>query len=757
MFYGCQEDFANEESQEYSPATRAASDSSEDYYWLGNEKIPLLKMDNKFYIMYEPVNEGKLKADLMKAGTVLNNVQGSSHSQYTAVKSFDAKKFTGLKTATIEGDYEKIAPALSHAFYSAPYYKTDIGEGQLTNRFSIALKQDSDVKLLTELAKENSVEILGVSELDGWYELACTNRSTGNALEMANMFYETGLFASVGYDLGARGRLGSINEPLYTNGTLWHLGNNTTNSNVHINYIAARAIVPQVSSSIKIAVIDSGVQYGHPDLYNVLPGYDAHTDTTPNQVRYYHGTFVTGFIAAEPNNGEAVAGIAYGATVLPISIGADSYGNITSSYDKIVSAIDYAKSNGAKVINCSWAYSDNRVVNAVKRALDSGCIVVFCSMNSNGAIPSPANSDPRIIVVGAVNKNGTKASFSNYGSQLDVVAPGDGVTSTTTGSGYAYYTDSGTSYAAPQVAGIAALILSAYPNFTPAQVSNLITSTASNYRWNNQTGYGLVNAYKALIAPLTISGFDYYSRNTNVTYTIPAPPTGTTFNGWSIHPADYTTTGGTNSRTLNIKFLKPQGYTLTARFTLPNGSPLNIQKIINYIPPAPSTSVYPNGDGLYIAHEDDQVTLSVPDPQSGDSYEWRSNEQTVYQYDHTINGNALDRTIGAVNVKYRIIQGAAVSEWSNLTSVFFLSQSGFPLTNAPAVPIITMQEDLGLDEVKIIVNTRQINASYDWMINGYTFNAIDHILSLGVGGVNTIKCRARIGSGVSAWSNEITF
>ncbi|MDR2935827.1 MAG: S8 family serine peptidase, partial [Rikenellaceae bacterium] len=480
-FYGCQKDFT-EEPQENIPATRATVDGAGDYYWLGDEKIPLQKMDNKFYVMYDAANEERLTAELKNTRTVLAEAKEEfNETQFADIKGFDSGKYTNLKAMTVEGDYEKIAPVLSHAFYAAPYYKTDIGEGRLTNRFSIALKNESDVKLLAKLAEENSVEMLGVSELDGWYELACTRLSAGNALEMANLFYETGLFASVGYDLGARGRIANINEPLYTNGTLWHLGNNTTNSSVHINYIAARAIVPQASSSVKIAVIDSGVQYGHSDLYNVQPGWNAETQSSPNVVSNPHGTNVTGSIAAIPNNSQAVAGVAYGATIYPISFTVASSGNaILSSAEVMVRAINRAVSEGAKVINCSWQFSDNRIVNAVKSALDSGRIVVFASGNGYGAVSSPANSDPRIIVVGAIGKNGSRAPFSNYGSQLDVVAPGENVTSTTTGNGYAYtiLPISGTSFAAPQVSAIAALILSQNPSLTQNQVADIIESTA---------------------------------------------------------------------------------------------------------------------------------------------------------------------------------------------------------------------------------------------------------------------------------------
>jgi hypothetical protein len=140
--------------------------------------------------------------------------------------------------------------------------------------------------------------------------------------------------------------------------------------------------------------------------------------------------------------------------------------------------------------------------------------MVVSLFSLQGTIGSPANSDPRIIVVGAISKNGSRALFSNYGSQLDVVAPGEYVTSTTVGSGYAYtlYPISGTSFAAPQVSAVAALLLSKNPNLTGRGVAEIIEKTARkvggysytytsarpNWTWNNEMGHGLIDAYVAV-------------------------------------------------------------------------------------------------------------------------------------------------------------------------------------------------------------------------------------------------------------------
>ena len=92
-----------------------------------------------------------------------------------------------------------------------------------------------------------------------------------NALEMANLFYESGLFEFASPSLSGAGNVDCINEPLFEAGSLWHLGNNLTKSYVHVNYCKSRTIISQGSSDVIVAIIDTGVDVSHRDLYNVLP------------------------------------------------------------------------------------------------------------------------------------------------------------------------------------------------------------------------------------------------------------------------------------------------------------------------------------------------------------------------------------------------------------------------------------------------------------------------------------------------------
>ncbi|MBR4511798.1 MAG: S8 family peptidase [Bacteroidales bacterium] len=209
-------------------------------------------------------------------------------------------------------------------------------------------------------------------------------------------------------------------------------------------------------------------------------------------------------------------------------------------------AINRAVNKNADVINCSWGISEVSAINsslaapllesAIYNALRNGrngkgCVVVFSSGNiitgvdESPDILYPAYINDSILVVGAIDSNMVKASFSKYGSKLDVVAPGVSILSTHNNNGYATW--DGTSMAAPHVSGIAGLILSVNPNLTEQQVRDIIESTAQkvgnyNYRpsaahhngdWWVEVGYGLVDAYAAVQKAMNYRN-DLYIRDT---------------------------------------------------------------------------------------------------------------------------------------------------------------------------------------------------------------------------------------------------
>jgi subtilisin family serine protease len=253
---------------------------------------------------------------------------------------------------------------------------------------------------------------------------------------------------------------------------------------------------------VVVAVVDSGVDYNHSDLSGNIwvnsgeiadNGVDDDGNGFIDDVRGWdffdgdndpmdsdvHGTHIAGTIAAE-NNGFGVTGVAYNATIMPVRV-IDSEGGTISD---IAAGIRYAADNGADVINLSLGgyFPSTEREEAIRYASDRGVVVVMAAGNEGASQPVyPARyATDWGIAVGAVDSNKTLANFSNRAgaTPLDyVVAPGVDILSTTPGNSYQSF--DGTSMATPHVAGVAALILSANPNLTPAEVESLLTQTAN--------------------------------------------------------------------------------------------------------------------------------------------------------------------------------------------------------------------------------------------------------------------------------------
>ena len=340
---------------------------------------------------------------------------------------------------------------------------------------------------------------------------------------------------------------------------------------------------------VRVAVLDEGVDLNHTDLKaNLLLGYDATGNNSKGAPNYHtddaHGTSCAGIIAAEANNNIGITGIAYDAKIFPIRIaysngiplGIRGRGWITS--DEIIgNAINWTWQKGADVLSNSWGGGSPSFIisEAINNALTKGrngkgCVVVFATGNYNTEVSYPANSNADIITVGAISPCGERKSpsscdtekwGSNYGRELDVMAPGVLIATTDLQGDNGYnpkvfihreaggtkltsdfsnkdYTNcfNGTSSACPHVAGVAALILSVNPDLTAKQVADIIEQTAQkvggyNYQntytrpngtWNNEMGYGLVDAYKAL-QKATIAGPDEFCLRTDATFELIAP------------------------------------------------------------------------------------------------------------------------------------------------------------------------------------------------------------------------------------------
>jgi len=307
------------------------------------------------------------------------------------------------------------------------------------------------------------------------------------------------------------------------------LANNKNVSFVEMNFIAEVVVIPNDtkypsqwhlpkidapsgwevttgSSSMPIAIIDTGVDSTHPDLVSKLvPGHNFLTGTNDTADTNGHGTYIAGSAAASSNNLEGVAGVAWRAPIMPL-IAADSTGY--AAYSNIASAIIYAVEAGVRVINISIAGSSNSYTlqNAVNYAWSRGCLVFAAAGNAGSTTPMYPAACENVVAVGATSNTDTLAIFSSRGDWLDVVAPGVSVLTTSRGGGYASV--SGTSIATPLASGLAALILSVNPNFAAADVLNLITGNTNDLGeagFDPFYGYGRINVNQSLIAAQTVS------------------------------------------------------------------------------------------------------------------------------------------------------------------------------------------------------------------------------------------------------------
>ncbi len=268
------------------------------------------------------------------------------------------------------------------------------------------------------------------------------------------------------------------------------------------------------SSDIRVAVIDTGVDLNHPDLTGQIV---AQTDVVDNdgsaQDDDGHGTHVAGIIAAKADNGIGVAGVAPGVKLIAVDVfgfylngGTLEFGALTS---EVIEGIQYAVSNGADVINMSLSGPDYDPAfrNAVDAAVSAGVVVVVAAGNtSSGGITGaryPSDFESCISVI-ATDSNDMKASWSNFGAEKDIAAPGVSIYSTyydasSHSSGYEYM--SGTSMASPVVAGVVALMLSENPGLSVNDVKNILFSTAVDLcipGRDEYYGYGRANANAAV-------------------------------------------------------------------------------------------------------------------------------------------------------------------------------------------------------------------------------------------------------------------
>ncbi|HEY9857023.1 MAG TPA: S8 family serine peptidase [Stenomitos sp.] len=251
----------------------------------------------------------------------------------------------------------------------------------------------------------------------------------------------------------------------------------------------------QGDPNVIVAVVDTGVDYNHPDLKGqVIKGPDFGNNDNDPMDDQGHGSHVAGTIAAIGNNGTGVVGIAYKTKILAIKVlGSDGSGDTSNIAKGILKAAEM----GAKVINMSLGgpQQSQALKDAVDQVTAKGVLCVVAAGNDGNSTANYPAAYPNAFSVGATDQSDKRTSFSQYGSTLDIAAPGLNILSTTEGD---YKQESGTSMASPHVAGAAALLLAKNPQLTPQQVRDALQSTGDPTSGFSGATIKRINVAKAL-------------------------------------------------------------------------------------------------------------------------------------------------------------------------------------------------------------------------------------------------------------------
>ena len=279
-----------------------------------------------------------------------------------------------------------------------------------------------------------------------------------------------------------------------------------------------------IGTGVTVAILDSGIDPTHPDLVGQLvPGWNFYDNNSNTADVYGHGTLVAGVVAAKGNNSIGVAGVAWGAKLMPVRV-TDTSGIGTLS--AFANGLTYAADHGARIANLSFPVQSSSSTQAAAQYFVNKGGIVFNSAGNYATLDStpPSNS---LVSVSATGSTDIIASWSSYGPYVDLSAPGVGIWTTSLGGGYSGV--SGTSFSSPLSAGVAALMMSVNPSLAPSQIVSLLESSAVDLGaagYDYDYGYGRVNAAAAVVAAAQAKTADVQPPSVAIT-----SPTGGTVSG----------------------------------------------------------------------------------------------------------------------------------------------------------------------------------------------------------------------------------
>lgn len=484
------------------------------YYWADGKKIDLTEDRSSLIIQFQDfVSEAQLEQRLLGKAAVreieLHPVQHRAIVHFNQPQSMSPENLL----ADLNLDNFRIRSA------KFGYTLNDGFQLWLTHRLVLRLRRGVDVSALDGYIDGEQVRFH--SELYG--NILLEVKDPQLALTLSNTLEAGSLVEYAHPDFYAPAKR---NDPLYPqqfqmNNTGQTIDGFTGVADIDVDGPEAWALTTG-SSTLVVAVIDDGVE-NHEDLNDgsgasrLIGGYTPLNggNGLPNSSGA-HGQACAGIIAAS-HNGVGVRGVAPQVKLLSVNIFA---GN--ESATDIANGINWAVNNGADVLSNSWGYTSctanfSVLTNAINSATTNGrggkgCVVIFASGNGyKSCVDYPANLSS-VVAVGAVTNQGVRSAYSNYGTDLDIVAPSNGAAGVRTidrmgspgySSGNYTNTFGGTSAACPVVAGVAALVLSVDPNLTQSEVKDIMYSTADDMGptgFDTEYANGRVNAHQSVLA-----------------------------------------------------------------------------------------------------------------------------------------------------------------------------------------------------------------------------------------------------------------
>jgi len=635
--------------------TSASTAAAQEYYdYYGGKRVEFHAATDKLVVKFANPEKALSRS---KALTGLQRL--------AAVQDFELTSIPGIAFVNLRGSATKAAAsqalkALSEEadiVSSSPVLLTESGQamGAYTDEVVVALKSAKTKAAMLALAESIGAKLVRPYEFDAQTYILSVDKAKSTALLVANKLTESGIvkYAQPNYLLYIAK---ATSDPYYSRQwAIENTGNNssptgTAGADMKV-YQAWQASGWHSGNGIKVAIVDDGVDLTHPDLAAALnPGFDAMgggTNGGPSG-NDAHGTACAGEVVSIANNNIGTAGVAYNSKVVPVRV----YVDTSSPYDLTVATycaggIDWAwQGNRSDVISCSWQMftGQNLIADAVHRAVTQGrnysgtplgCVVLAAAGNGNSTTLSFPASLSEVVAVGASSMCDQRKSpsscdgenwwGSNYGTGLDVMAPGVKVYTTdiqgaagynngSTGMDSNYLNDfNGTSSATPYAASVTALIIGCNNSLTQAQARGILEATTNkaggyayttgageraDLTWNTEMGYGRINAYQAVLQArqtCTAQGVAGPAAicSGNATYTVQSPPNNTTFTWSSSDPSIATidaTTGvatavGMGSVTFTASGISPCGWGVSVSKQVEIGGPQGTYAYVDFEDP----------------------------------------------------------------------------------------------------------------------------------------------------------------------------